>query len=39
MPEARACYLRNSTELICIGIDCHSAEIVVTGMTELGGGR
>jgi len=39
MPEARTCHLPNSTALFCIGIDRHSAEIVVTDLTELGGGR
>ena len=39
MSEARTCHLQNSTALFCIGIDCHGVEIVVTDMTELGGGR
>jgi len=39
MPEARTCHLPNSTALFCIGIDRHGAEIVVTDMTKLGGGR
>ena len=39
MPEARACHLQNSTAHFCIGIDRHSADIIVTGMTEMGGGQ
>ena len=39
MSEARTCHLPNSTALFCIGIDHHSAQIVVTDMTELGGER
>jgi hypothetical protein len=38
MSEARTCHLPNSTALFCIGIDRHSADIVVD-MTKLGGGR
>ena len=39
MPEAHACHLQNSTALFYIGIDRHSVEIIVTDMTELGGGE
>ena len=37
MPETCACHLQNSVPLFCIGIDRHSAEIVVADMTEQGG--
>jgi hypothetical protein len=36
---ARTCHLQNSTALFCIGIDRHSPEIVVTDLSEPGGGR
>jgi hypothetical protein len=39
MPEARTCHSPNSSALFCIGTDHHDAEIIVTDMTELGGGR
>jgi hypothetical protein len=39
MPEVCACHSQNSTALFCIGIDHHSAKIVVTNMNELGGER
>ena len=39
MSKARICHLPDSTAFFCIGIDRHSAEIVVTDLTELGGGR
>ena len=39
MSEARTCHLPNSTALFCIGIDHHNVEIIVTDMTEFGGGR
>jgi hypothetical protein len=39
MPEARTCHSPNLTALFCIGIDRHGSEIIVTGLTELEGGR
>jgi len=39
MLEACACHLQNSMALFCIGIDHHSAKIIVTVTTEPGGGR
>jgi len=41
MPEPRTCHLANITALFCIGLaetlQLHSADIVVSGMTKLGG--
>ncbi len=46
MPEPRTCHLPHSTALVCIDIDRlgqpealqhHSADIVISDMTELGG--
>ena len=39
MSKARTFHLPNSTALFCISIDRHGAAIVVTDLTELGGGR
>jgi len=39
MPEARTCHLPNSAALFCTGIYHHNTDIVVTDMTEHGGGR
>jgi len=39
MPEACACHLQSSMALFCIGIDRHSPKIIVTDITEPGGGR
>ncbi len=45
MSEPRTCHLANITALFCIGVDrlglvetlqIHSADVVVSGMTELG---
>ena len=46
MLEPRTCHLQNITALFCTGVDrlglaemlqLHGADIVVSGMTELGG--
>ena len=39
MSKACTFDLPNSTAFFCIGIDRHGAAIVVTDLTELGGGR
>ena len=48
MSEPRTCHLANITALFCIGVDrlglvetlqIHSADVVVSAMTELGGRR
>ena len=48
MPEPRACHLPHSTALVCIDVDRlrhaealqrRGADIVVSGITELGGRR
>jgi hypothetical protein len=48
MFESRTCHLAKITVLLCIGVDrlglaemlqLHGADVVVSGMTELGGRR
>ncbi len=39
MSEPRTCHLTYITALFCIGVERHGADVVVSGMTELGGRR